>query len=302
MTKLLWLLAIPCVAQPSWVSIATPSGAYQYFRYWGKDGAAHERKAETFDAANPHPRMPAGPYVYHFFDPPAGKRTVCALEDRPGVYWYSPEGVHIGGTFVTANPSEFNVSALQTGIRGFAVTAAFAGAAARPGAIEVAYFTDRACSDGGVEYGFSRDLATSGILVYWATFANCGNDVAGLCRKTNHPAPGRRFSNIQQENAGADADHGFRIYGLDAASPYTYKMFVDRGSFRVGVFRDGKLTQCSETANTPLAPCSFTKTPGEWFPIGRLTAGYIVAGTQTVGDPGIAKDSGFAVSDILVAK
>lgn len=289
--KLFWLLPITCIGQPSWISIATPSDAYQYFRY-GSTG-----QQERLEANQTRP-----PYTYRFFEPPAAKRTVCPLEDRPGVYWYSPGGVHLAGTFATPNPSEFNVSALQSGIRGFGVTASFAGVATRTGAIEVVYFTDRACSDGGVEYGFSRDLATDSILVYWATYANCGNDAAGLCRKKNAPAPGENFSNIQQENGSADAQHGFRLYGLDASSPYTYRMFVDHDAFRVDVLRDGKLTQCSATPNASLVACSFTKAPGAWFPIDHLAAGYIVAGTQTAGDPGVKKDAGFAVSDILVKK
>lgn len=290
------LLAIPCVAQPKWVSIATPSSSYQYFRYWGEGSAPHQLENEKFEPANPHP-----PYTYRFFNPPAAQRKVCALKDRPSVYWYSPDGAHLDGTFTTPNPTEFSVSARQTGIRGFAVKARFSGDAKKTGAIEVAYFTDRACSDAGVEYGFSRDLATDSILLYWSTFANCGNDATGLCRKTNDPASGARFSNIQEENGGTSSEHGFRLYGLTLNAEYTYKIFVDRRAFRIEVSRSGKTARCSDTPNAPLVECSFTKTPGAWFPIRNLSAGYIVAGTQTVGDPGIGNAT-FAVSDILVAK
>jgi hypothetical protein len=297
MKMFVWLLAIPCIAQPKWASIATPSSPHQYFRYWGDGSTAHKLEKAKFEAANPHP-----PYTYRFFNPPAAPRSVCTLKDRRGVYWYSPEGAHLAGTLVTPNPSEFSVSALQTGIQGFGVTAQFAGDAKETGAIEVAYFTDRVCSDAGVEYGFSRDLATDSILVYWSTFANCGNDATGICRKTDDPASGSDYKNIQQENGGTSSEHGFRIYGLTPSAEYTYKTFVDNRALRVEVSRHGHIAQCSETPTAPLIDCAFTKTPGSWFPIGRLTSGHIVTGTQTVGNPGIAKESGFKVSDTLVAR
>ena len=297
MKRLVWLLSIPTFAQPSWTSIATPFDAYQYFHYWSEGSTAHAVEREKFEPRNPHP-----PYAYAFSAGPRAQRTVCALEDRPGLYWYSPQGQHIAGTFATSNPTEFSVSTLQTGIHGFGVTAQFSGEAAKVGAIEVAYFTDRVCSDAGVEYGFSRDLATDSILVYWSTFANCGNDAAGLCRKTNNPAPGNGFNNVEQEDGGGSAEHGFRIYGLHTSDRYTFQAFVDRGALRVDVLRDGKITRCSEAPNAPLIECSFRKTPGAWFPLVGLTSGYIVTGTQTVGDPDIAKGSSFIVSDILVAK
>src|SRR6185437_3835506 len=125
----------------------------------------------------------------------ASTRSVCRLQDRPGVYWYAPGGRHLDGTYATSNPTEFSVSALQAGMRGFGVTAAFSGSAEHPGAVEVVYFTDRACSDGGTEYGFSRDLATNSILVSCSTFANCANGAASLCRKTDDPSLGQSFSN-----------------------------------------------------------------------------------------------------------
>ena len=293
--RFLFLLAIPCLAQPKWVSIATPSDAYQYFRY----GGAKQVELDRFTTKTPHP---SPSFTYQFVNANPVQRGVCALADRPGVYWYSPDGKHLNGTLATSNPTEFNVSALQTGLDGFGVTASFAGSAARLGAIEVAYFTDRACSDAGLEYGFSRDLATNNILVYWSSFANCGNDAGSLCRKSDNPSLGDHFSNVQQENGGVASEHGFRIYGLDPAAAYTYKISVEHRAFRIEVWRGAQLGTCSDNEKGPRRPCSFLKTVQPWFPIDRLTAGYVVAGTQTVGDPGIAKGSALAVSDILVLK
>ena len=301
MKTLLCLLAIPCGAQPSWTSIATPSTPYQYFRYWGEGADAQALEHANFDPANPHPAGSRHPYSYRFFSGPTPKRSVCALEDRPDLYWYSRQRAHLAGTFVTPNPSDFSVSGLQPKLRGFAVTAQFAGDAKKVGAIEVAYFTDRLCSDGGLEYGFTRDLATDSILVYWSIFANCGNDADGLCRKTNDPSAGPGYKNLQQENGGILSEHGFRIYGLSVSDEYTYKIFAGSGTFHIEVSQNGRIVRCSETPNAPLGPCTFTKTPQPWFPIDRVNAGYIVVGTQTVGDPAIGK-AGFTVSDILVAR
>jgi hypothetical protein len=277
------------LAIAQWVPIAREG--WQYYRYWGENGTAR-----AIEHANSHPR------AYRFWNPPAPARSVCAIENRPGVYWFTPDGKSLRGTFPTPNPGEFNVSPKQTGIRGFAVTAAFAGWAVRTGAVESVYFSDRACSDGGVEYGFSRDLATNSVLVYWSTFANCANDGASLCRKTDDASLGANFSNVQQENGGTNVQHGFRIYGLDVKAPYTYKMFVKDGGFRVEVSREAKLIRCSEQEGAPPTDCAFEKKVQAWFPIDRLADGYVVAGTQTAGDPGVAERSEFRVSDILVDK
>ena len=288
---LLVVLSALAFAQPRWISVATGNDAYQYFRYG--EGKAIEQ--ERFEPK-------AGPFDYHFPGPPAPARKVCPIENRAGVYWYTPDGRALSHTFPTPNSSEFTVSAPQTGIRGFAVTAAFAGSAARPGAVEVVYFADRACSDGSVEYGFSRDLASDNILVYWSTFANCGNDANSLCRKTDDGSLGTNFSNVQQEDGGAGAEHGFRIYGLDPGLPYTYKMFTEDRAFRVEVWNGPELARCAESAVAVRAPCSFLKAAGDWFPMEQTGRGYIVAGTQNAGEPGIGVRSVLEVSDIMVAK
>jgi hypothetical protein len=291
----LLLLSAVAFAQPQWVSIDKQEAAgktgrptYQYFQYG--DGKAVEKEKSS------------RPIEFHFPAPPAPARKVCAIENRPGVYWYTPDGRALSRTFATPNPSEFSVSAVHSGMRGFGVSAKFAGSAKRIGAVEVAYFADRACSDGSVEYGFSRDLATDSILVYWSTFANCGNDAASLCRKTDDGSLGKGYSNVQQEDGGATADHGFRIYGLDVNHLFTYRMFVEGHGFRVEVWSGGQLARCSESEGGKLAPCSFLKPVERWFPLDQIGRGHIVAGTQTAGDPQIPAGSVFVVSDILVAR
>jgi hypothetical protein len=288
----LLLLCSVAFAQPQWTSIAGSHDVYQHFRYGGGEALEQERFKK-------HPRLP---FEYHFQVPPAPARKVCAIENRPGVFWYTPEGRALNHTFPTPNPSEFTVSALQTGIRGFAVSAAFAGSAKRSGGVEVAYFADRACSDGSIEYGFSRDLATDSVLVYWSTFANCGNDAASLCRKTDNGTLGEKFSNVQQEDSGPSVDHGFRIYGLDYDGDLTYKMFVDGGGFRIEVWSGSALARCSEASSGKPGPCRFLKKVGPWFPLDRIGRGYIVTGTQTAGDPEIGPASVFFTQDILVAR
>ncbi len=285
----LLLLSSLVFAQPKWTSIM--DDGYLNFRYG--DGKAEE--PTRFE------KIP-GPFEFRFPGPPAPERKVCAIENRPGVFWYTPQGKPLNHTFTTPNPTEYRVSSVQTGMRGFEVSAKFSGAAKRAGAVEVVYFADRSCSDGTVEYGFSRDLATESILVYWATFANCGNDAASLCRKTDDGELGDRYSNVQQEDGGPTADHGFRIYGLKVGGNLTYRMFAEGQGFRVEVRDVDGLTACSEAPGGKPAPCTFWKKTDPWFPIHEIDRGYIIAGTQRAGDPELSAGSELFVSDIRVAK
>jgi len=298
--RLLLFLALPCWgAEPKWTSISDQ--AFQYFKFWN-DGGPRALEHANYDRANPHP-----PWKYGFFSGPVAQRTTCQLADRPAgadspVYWYTPDGKHLDQAFATPAPSEYNVSSLQTDMKGFAVTAAFIGTAKGDGAaMEIAYYTSRACSDAGVEYGFGKDLATNSVLVYWSTFANCGTDAVSVCRKSNDPGLGNGFSNVQQEDAKM-SEHGFRIYGLDTNAEHTYRMFIAEHEFHVQVLKGGHIVQCSETDGGKLGLCTFTKKTGDWYPINRLDNGYIVAGTQNAGTPALSSDAGLRVADILIAK
>ncbi|GEM_PF-1833592 len=284
------LISVLIAAPPRWTSIAAES--WQSYRFWN-DGKSHAIEGTPA-------KLPA---AYQFLRGPVPQRTTCPLENRPGVFWFTPGGKSLDRTFVTPAPSDFHISPLQRSIKGFAAAASFAGSATGNGsAVEVVYFTDRVCSDAGVEYGFSRDLATSSILVYWSTYANCGNDAASLCRKTNDPGLGKNFSNVQQENGGIASDHGFRIYGLDLNARYTYRMSIEQGAFRVEVVNGSIPALCSDSESGPRRPCTFLKRVQPWFPIDQIENGYIVSGTQTLGEPVVAKGSAFDVSDILVAR
>jgi hypothetical protein len=300
----LLLLAVPCsAAEPKWHSIADQ--AFQYFRFWN-DGGPRAMEQANYDRGNPHP-----PWKYSFYSGPVAQRTTCQLLDRAEdsgiggdgpVYWYTPEGVHLDHAFATPAASEYNVSSLQTDMKGFAVTASFSGAAKGNGtAMEIAYYTNRACSDAGVEYGFGKDLATNSVLVYWSTFANCGTDVVSVCRRSDAPGLGDGFSNVQQEDAKM-SDHGFRIYGLDPNGEYTYRMSVAEQAFHVEVLQRGHLAQCSEFDGRKPGPCTFSKGTGSWYPIDRLGNGYIVIGTQSVGNPVLSEDAGLRVNDVSIAK
>jgi hypothetical protein len=290
--RLLLLAAALANAQPNWTSIATPSDGWQFFRY---DSLA-TYELSGFDAKNPHP-----PRDYDFATGPVKQRTTCPLEDRADVHWYTPDGKKLAGTFTTPNPTVFNVSALQKGMHGFGATGDFVSHGARhPGAMAIVYFTDRPCSDGGTEYGFSHDESEDNVLVYWSTYANCGNDGLSLCRKSDDPSLGGNFSNVQQENSGTKVNHGFRIYGLQPGE-LTYKMFVDNHKFRVQVWRGSQLATCSKNGGKQ-GPCDLSEAVESWFPIDRVHDGFIVAGTQTAGNAQLPADYEFRVSDILILK
>jgi hypothetical protein len=297
-------VVLPCpAAEPKWSSIADQ--AFQYFRFWN-DGGPKAMERANYDRGNPHP-----PWKYGFFTGPVAQRTTCQLADRWAdsgiggdgpVYWYAPDGTHLDRAFATPPPSEYSVSSLQTGMKGFAVTATFAGTSKGGGtAMETAYYTNRACSDAGVEYGFGKDPATNSVLVYWSTFANCGADAVSVCRKTDAAGLGDGFSNVQQEDAKMN-EHGFRIYGLDANEEYTFRMFIAEHAFHVQVLKGGHVTQCAETEGGKLASCSYAKGAGAWYPIDQLSDGYLVMGTQSSGNPALSPDAGLRVADVFIAK
>jgi hypothetical protein len=62
------------------------------------------------------------------------------------------------------------------------------------------------------------------------------------------------------------------------------------------------MAACSRTPDAPRRACDLTQPVEPWFPIDHLQKGFIVAGTQTAGDPGVKDGSEFAVSDILAFK
>jgi len=77
---------------------------------------------------------------------------------------------------------------------------------------------------------------------------------------------------------------------------------LDMYAFHVEVLQRGRLAQCSEFDGGKLGACLFSKSTGAWYPIDRLNNGYIVIGTQSVGNPVLSEDAGLRVNDILIAK
>ncbi len=300
----LWLVAVPCAAQPVWTSIADQPS--QYFRFWFEDSP---RSIERTTLARSNFRE-----FYRFSAGPVSPRASCMILDRAAdsgvggdgpVYWYTPQGVHLDHQFPTPYPSEFTVSAGQLAIRGFAITASMTGATHGGGTASAnAYFTNRPCSDGGIEYGLFRDLGDESIAIYWATFANCGNDGKSVCRRRNDSSLGEGFSNIQQENSGHN-EHGFRIYGLNPKAKYTFRLFAVDHGFHIEVLSGDRPAECSDRAGGRNQPCTFTRDAGSWFPVAALAKGlpgYMVIGTQTLGNPLLSEDAGFRVTDVAVAK
>jgi hypothetical protein len=298
------LMELHCNAQPIWTSIAHEPT--QYFRFWYEDGP---RSIENTSYAHNNLRE-----FYRFAPGPVPERTTCMQLDRASdsgiggdgpVYWYTPEGIHLDHQFPKPYPSEFTVSRSQHAIRGFAITASIMGTAGGGGnASANAYFTNRPCSDGGIEYGLFRDLADESVAIYWATYANCGNNSRSVCRKLNDASFGKDFSNVQQENAG-QIEHGFRIYGLDPKAQYTYRIYAADRGFHIEVLQGNRPAECADQAGGGMRICTFTKDTGTWFPIASLArgaTGYIVIGTQTLEDPKLSEDARFDVSEVAVAK
>ncbi len=297
-------MALPCPAQPVWTSIAQEPS--QYFRFWFEETP---RSIENTSYSPSNIRQ-----FYRFAAGPVSARATCMRLDRASdsglggdgpVYWYTPEGVHLDHQFPKPYPSEFTVSAAQPAIRGFAITASIMGTADAGGnASAYAYFTNRACSDGGVEYGLFRDLASESVAIYWTSYANCGNDGWSICRKRNDASLGETFSNVQQENAG-QTQHGFRIYGLDPNARYTFRIYASDHALHIEVLSGDRPAECTDHAGGAKRTCTFTRDTGAWFPIAALARGapgYIVIGTQTLDNPKLTEDAGLRVTGVAVAK
>ena len=86
MIRFLLVTAVACAAldaqsknaQPNWMPA---SGAYEHFRYG--DGQAIEQI---------QPQPAELPLRFQFPAAPAPTRKVCAIENRPGVFWFTPDG------------------------------------------------------------------------------------------------------------------------------------------------------------------------------------------------------------------
>ncbi len=153
--------------------------------------------------------------------------------------------------------------------------------------LETVYFTDRECSDGGMEYGFYRTVADSDVgdtpanafAFYYSTFNNCNLDY-GCWDVLGHQVHGS-FTTTSIRNVAANT-----------SGTYQYKFQVTRSgaTFNVAILDPGSghPVTCQWAFPTETGtgggngPCRFAvPIVGFYASPEQLTNGYIVVATQS---------------------
>jgi len=230
--KCLAALALPSymMAQPVWTQIELSGQQVSYYEY--SPSTIIEQPLSTTS------KRPSNTFT---FQTSGGNiRSVCPYLDNvnKSVYFYLGS-THIGdGThYPTAPSSEFNVSALDTGIKGIQFVADVSGTATGNTdeyATVAMYYSDDPCTAASTEYGFNYDLSKH-LNFYYSTYSNCENNA---CHKTNTPSqdPSNLWSTqvdqISITNLGTDSHGGNRyIYNMyifpDSGAPKGYKFKIE---------------------------------------------------------------------------
>jgi hypothetical protein len=150
--------------------------------------------------------------------------------------------------------------------------------------VEVAYFTDRECSDAGTEYGWYRTVASSesgdapsnSLTFYYGIFNNCNVDYACwdvFGHQVQTQSATATITNLAPNSEGA----------------YEYKFQVIRGgsNFNLSVLdpSSGGPVTCQwsiSTGGESSGACHFSVPIASWYPSAdQINRGYIVVGTQS---------------------
>jgi hypothetical protein len=314
--------AVINLGAPAWSPIMTPPDPPQYFKY---DGTS---KIETDAAAN----RTALPYHFRTPNSPANDPSVlsgiCSFSAERPPYWYDFAGNRLAGKFKSVMPSEYFVSRVPSDAGfGLQLRAAFGGAASGPGVLyETAYFHQQACDNGGLEFGFFRNVPAAQTVFYLSNNSNCGIQPNGYCHVSDSFSSDFMNEDNEPGRALTTNLHGWEIKNLNVKgapaqlSELYYSVFIlpDRSAahgrrFQVEVFdpTTAKHANCDvvDTAGNTLfvnKPCGFPVRPGAWFTIDELyqdsAVGYVTVGVQRQGNPGIGTTIDFDVQQVNVPK
>ncbi|HWE49943.1 MAG TPA: hypothetical protein VG273_09150 [Bryobacteraceae bacterium] len=230
----------------------------------------------------------------HFFraadalsDPPAGTlRGACSLVTNPGVgyipsgafswFFYNPPGPATGtvlavpGEYMEAPRFSYNL-AYQTA--GFAFNGEFIGQGAAPQTanqsyVEAAYVSDRACYDGGTEWGWYHAPAISNggisanqppnvLIFYYSEFTNCHGNY-----ECEYPDGTQVQQSSNYYTVTLNAPNAAGTYQFD------FEVFRTNADFGSGLVSNFVLSITDPQTGDP-ALCSVVQSPPETYPDSR---------------------------------
>jgi hypothetical protein len=238
------------------------------------------------------------PYIFSFVSQSAGVGPEtylggCAIvqNDRgDGVYYFDAStGASLEGQYPYPPPSIFSISPAYYNAKGMTVQGYTAGNAqgspAGTYALAVAYVTSTRCSDGGIEYGFYRDL-TSGdqaLNFYYSNYSNCGPE----CKAGNSPGAPPLWQITSPITAITKISGGlnyfYSMYIIPASASSTVPVSPSGYVFRIQVLKENTGFATCQIDNSAPMNCITDIPIASWWPVTRMIAGssYLVAGTQT---------------------
>ena len=167
--------------------------------------------------------------------------------------------------------------------------------------VETVYFTDRECSDGGTEYGWYRFPAVASTFnsalhdepadvatFYYSNATNCNIDF--MCWDTNGLQVFQNTVTAKVTNIPLTSNQN-RIYKFSANKVVNPSGFTAGTYFRIQIkdpSTSGVLSGCSVamagpgiSTSTASGSCDFYVPVASWYPISTISAGNIVAATQS---------------------
>lgn len=254
------------------------------------------------------------PHMFYFANsntqPPVGtRRSRCALTHVSGgpyghadFDWFNyPDYSPADGTFPYASPGEylasenFQPNGLGSPV-GFDFEGEFGGSVTTPTPassgsyyLEAAYFTDRACSDAGTEYGwyrfpsnyYSGDQAINSVTFYYSDFTNCNIDF--MCWDINGQQVGQPTGTATLTNIPVNSQGSYE---------YHFRAIRSGGYFIITLFDpvyNSIPNGCSAAIDVPTVgsytvsgDCQFWVPIASWYPAEAVTqSGYLVAASQS---------------------
>lgn len=226
-------------------------------------------------------------------------RSTCALLDNPSkpLYWYG-DGTHSAVKFSSTSPllfpkapsDEYNVSRLERNLKGLEFLGSFLGSGSVSGSgayiVESVFYSDRPCTDGGLEYGFYRRLIAGGsdeIAFYYSDFTNCDG---GVCRATDSSSGAIEYPNVRTHSISSLAlnSHSENKYYFHAYPVYNGESYDMR--FEVLDPYTFAYAQCKVDGSSTVSDCYRQYGPSDGtipFSVFYNATGYLFATAQSVG-------------------
>jgi hypothetical protein len=303
------------VNAPVWSGVMMSGQEVQYFQYY--NGSPEEIATSTGFGGTATQTQLANtsrpPAYYTVLGGTGATRYTCVITDNPSKpdYWYSDgtsNATHIAGQDSWAPSDEFNVTRLEQGLKGVEFLGSFLGSGSVSGTgsyvVETVYYSDRACTDASLEYGFSRRVLPGGdeILFYYSDFTNCDG---GRCRATNSANGTVENPNVREHsitdlqlNSQSENKYYFHAYPVSNGSGYDMRFEV-LDPYTYGY------AQCKVDGAASVGNCfaEYGSSDGTIpFSSFNNVAGYVFAAAQSYGTVSASTTFQLYVEDLKVGK